>query len=80
MLYTLGFFGFFLSITFAKSHSKRLTYTNIKHQNIHNTKQTYNFTKDWVCVCVCQITLQTTAIYVYEHLIYFCYLQFFFQL
>ena len=53
MLYILGVC---LSITFANSHSKRLTYTNIKHQNIQSTKQTYNFTKDWVCVCMSSYT------------------------
>ena len=47
MVYILGVF---LSITFAKSHSKDLHIQTLNTQNIYNTKQTYNFTKDWVCV------------------------------
>ena len=50
----LLFFLFFFCQLLLPSHIQKdlHNYTNIKHQNIHNTKQTYNFTKDWVCVCM----------------------------
>ena len=66
MLYILGFFvNYFCQITF-----KRLTYTNIKHTKYIQYKTNIQLYKR-LGVCVCQVTLQTTAIYVYEHLIYF---------
>ena len=76
MLYILGFFCQLLlpnhiQKTYIYKHKTPKLYTI---QNKHTTLQKIG------CVCICQVTLQTTAIYVYEHLIYFCYLQFFFQL